>query len=174
MTWWSYNDLAGRTEAGSVGTQPCRGIAWWAHRNDEWQRRNLFLGPRLSTPSSDSRRDPTWQPLTGPGRGAYGLGTPLDPGPWPLPDLITLKQVADRLQLSERTLYRLLQRGELPGRKVGGQWRFRMSEVDYWLDIRLGRMRSAELRQLEGGEAASGVSLSQALRRISSRNRPNL
>jgi PTS system nitrogen regulatory IIA component len=71
--------------------------------------------------------------------------------------------VADRLQLSERTLYRLLQRGELPGRKVGGQWRFRMSEVDYWLDIRLGRMRSADLRQLEGGEAARAVSLSQAL-----------
>jgi PTS system nitrogen regulatory IIA component len=71
--------------------------------------------------------------------------------------------VADRLQLSERTLYRLLQRGELPGRKVGGQWRFRMSEVDYWLDIRLGRMRSSELRQLEGGDAASAASLSQAL-----------
>ena len=32
--------------------------------------------------------------------------------------MLTLKQVADRLQLSERTLYRLLQRGELPGRKV--------------------------------------------------------
>jgi PTS system nitrogen regulatory IIA component len=60
-------------------------------------------------------------------------------------------------------LYRLLQRGELPGRKVGGQWRFRMSEVDYWLDIRLGRMHSADLRQLEGGEAVRAVSLSQAL-----------
>ncbi|MFL5496782.1 MAG: PTS sugar transporter subunit IIA [Gemmatimonadales bacterium] len=88
---------------------------------------------------------------------------PPDPRTWPLPDLITLKQVADRLQLSERTLYRLLQRGELPGRKVGGQWRFRMSEVDYWLDIRLGRMRVSELRQLEGGDGAPAISLSQAL-----------
>ena len=33
----------GETEAGSAGTQPCQGIAWWAHRNDEWQRRNLFF-----------------------------------------------------------------------------------------------------------------------------------
>ncbi len=35
--------LPGETEAGSEGTQPCRAITWWAHRDDEWQRRNLFL-----------------------------------------------------------------------------------------------------------------------------------
>ena len=35
--------LPGETEAGSAGMQPCRGIAWRAHRNDEWQRRNVFL-----------------------------------------------------------------------------------------------------------------------------------
>jgi PTS system nitrogen regulatory IIA component len=83
-----------------------------------------------------------------------------------LPDLFTLKQVADRLQLSERTLYRLLQRGELPGRKVGGQWRFRLSEIDYWLDMRLGRMRSVDLQGLEGAGAGAGpaVSLGQGLR----------
>jgi len=56
--------------------------------------------------------------------------------------------VADRLQLSERTLYRLLQRGELPGRKIGGQWRFRMAEIDYWLDMRVSRMPTSALRQL--------------------------
>src|ERR1017187_8534546 len=26
--------LPGKTEAGSTGMQPCRGIAWWAHRDD--------------------------------------------------------------------------------------------------------------------------------------------
>jgi hypothetical protein len=26
--------LPGKTEAGSAGMQPCRGIAWWAHRDD--------------------------------------------------------------------------------------------------------------------------------------------
>jgi hypothetical protein len=26
--------LPSETEAGSAGTQPCRGIAWWAHRDD--------------------------------------------------------------------------------------------------------------------------------------------
>lgn len=61
-------------------------------------------------------------------------------------------------------MYRLLERGELPGHKVGGQWRFRMSEVDYWLDMRLARMRSADLHQLEGEAATRAVSLGQALR----------
>lgn len=27
--------VPGETEAGSRGKQPCRGIAWWAHRDDE-------------------------------------------------------------------------------------------------------------------------------------------
>ena len=27
--------LPGETEAGSAGMQPCRGITWWAHRDDD-------------------------------------------------------------------------------------------------------------------------------------------
>jgi len=27
-------NLPGETEAGSAGMQPCRGITWWAHRDD--------------------------------------------------------------------------------------------------------------------------------------------
>jgi len=30
--------VPGETEAGSAGTQPCRGIAWWAHRDDADER----------------------------------------------------------------------------------------------------------------------------------------
>jgi len=30
--------LPGETEAGSAGKQLCRGIARWAHRDDQWQR----------------------------------------------------------------------------------------------------------------------------------------
>jgi len=31
-------NLPAKTEAGNAGTQPRRGIAWWAHRDDERQR----------------------------------------------------------------------------------------------------------------------------------------
>ena len=35
--------LPGETEAGSAGMQPCRGIAWWAHRDDvAWARKFAF------------------------------------------------------------------------------------------------------------------------------------
>lgn len=33
------------------------------------------------------------------------------------------KQVAERLQISPRTALNLIRHGEIPGRKVGGQWR---------------------------------------------------
>ena len=35
--------LPGETEAGTAGTQPCRGIAQWAHRDDERGREDSFL-----------------------------------------------------------------------------------------------------------------------------------
>src|SRR5713101_4242110 len=44
--------LPSETEAGSAGMQPCRGIAWWAHRDDD--RAREFLS-RSSLPSSDRK-----------------------------------------------------------------------------------------------------------------------
>jgi hypothetical protein len=35
--------LPGETEAGTAGTQPCRGISRWAHRDDERGREDSFL-----------------------------------------------------------------------------------------------------------------------------------
>jgi PTS system nitrogen regulatory IIA component len=54
-----------------------------------------------------------------------------------MPDLMTTKQLAEYLQLSERSVYRMLERGEVPALKVGGRWRFRRRAVDEWLDLGL-------------------------------------
>jgi hypothetical protein len=43
--------LPGETEAGNAWTQPCRGITWWADRDDERQRWNLFLALLLKSSS---------------------------------------------------------------------------------------------------------------------------
>ncbi len=67
-------------------------------------------------------------------------------------DLLSPKQLAEYLQLSQRTVYRLLERGDLPGFKVGGQWRFRKSTVDEWLDVDMRRMDAAALEALDGDE----------------------
>ncbi len=48
-------------------------------------------------------------------------------------DIITIKDVAEYLKLTEKTTYRLASEGELPGFKVGGSWRFRKSEIERWI-----------------------------------------
>ncbi len=50
---------------------------------------------------------------------------------------LTLPEVADLLQVSARTAYRLAQRHELPGFKAGGSWRFRRSDIDAWISSKV-------------------------------------
>lgn len=46
----------------------------------------------------------------------------------------TVKHLAAYLSVNEKTVYRLAQRGELPGFKVAGAWRFRREDIDAWID----------------------------------------
>ena len=57
--------------------------------------------------------------------------TPAEP-----PEVLTVAQLAELLQVDERTVRRLAARGELPGRKVGRDWRFSRRSVLDWLDGR--------------------------------------
>jgi len=45
--------LPGETEAGTAGSQPCRGISRWAHRDDERGREDSFLRRPTSIGSKD-------------------------------------------------------------------------------------------------------------------------
>ena len=49
------------------------------------------------------------------------------------PDLMTCEEAAAYLRVHERTVGRLLKRGELPGVKVGRQWRLRRADLDAYL-----------------------------------------
>ncbi|MCY4462513.1 MAG: helix-turn-helix domain-containing protein [Albidovulum sp.] len=40
-------------------------------------------------------------------------------------DIMTIKEVADYIKITEKTANRLVVAGDLPGFKVGGSWRFR-------------------------------------------------
>jgi excisionase family DNA binding protein len=48
-------------------------------------------------------------------------------------EMFTIKELALYLKLAEKTAYRLVSEGKLPGFKVGGAWRFRKTEVDRWI-----------------------------------------
>jgi excisionase family DNA binding protein len=48
--------------------------------------------------------------------------------------LLTLSEAAKLLQVSTRTLQRMIRQKQLPAFKVGGQWRMRESQLGEWLD----------------------------------------
>ena len=47
---------------------------------------------------------------------------------------MTLRQVAEYLQLSKDMIYRLAQSGRIPASKVGSRWRFRQERIDRWME----------------------------------------
>ncbi len=44
--------------------------------------------------------------------------------------LLTLREAAEVLRLSPRTVREYVQRGEIEGRIIGGRWRFRRADLD--------------------------------------------
>lgn len=44
-------------------------------------------------------------------------------------EILTIKDVMRRLKVSERTVFTLLNKGELSGFKVGGSWRFTHADI---------------------------------------------
>ena len=46
---------------------------------------------------------------------------------------MAVRDVAVHLTVNEKAVYRLAQRGELPGFNVAGAWRFQRSELDHWI-----------------------------------------
>jgi excisionase family DNA binding protein len=48
--------------------------------------------------------------------------------------IMTLKEVALYLKLTEKTAYRLAAEKKLPGFKVGGSWRFKRDDLEAWIE----------------------------------------
>jgi nitrogen PTS system EIIA component len=55
----------------------------------------------------------------------------------PTGDILTIRQLSEYLMVSEKTIYRMLDKRLLPAVRVGAQWRFRKRDVDTWLDERV-------------------------------------
>jgi excisionase family DNA binding protein len=58
--------------------------------------------------------------------------------------LLTLSEAAKLLQVSTRTLQRMIRNGELPAFKVGGQWRLRETQLRQWVESRGGSIDDAK------------------------------
>ena len=66
--------------------------------------------------------------------------------------VFTLNEVAQFLKISPRAVRRLATKGEIPGRKIGNQWRFSLKAVQSWLggeDIPLSAKSSPHQERVE-------------------------
>jgi excisionase family DNA binding protein len=50
-----------------------------------------------------------------------------------MPGLLTLEELAAYLRITEKTVYRLLEKKGIPATRVGRQWRFDQQAIDNWL-----------------------------------------
>lgn len=69
--------------------------------------------------------------------------------------LLNLDELASRLGRDRREVERLVQRGNLPGRKINDQWQFHPAEVTQWLEQEIRGYSDAELLQLEGAQRST-------------------
>jgi len=50
--------------------------------------------------------------------------------------IMTIKEVAVLLKIKEKTAYRLVAEGKIPGFKVGGSWRFDRQDLENWIKMK--------------------------------------
>lgn len=59
-------------------------------------------------------------------------------------EILTIKDIAEYLKVTERTIYRLAAAKKIPAFKVGGTWRFRKADIDGWIAAQSKRAEEAD------------------------------
>jgi excisionase family DNA binding protein len=62
---------------------------------------------------------------------------------------MTVREVASYLNVDEKTIYRLAKRGDLPGFKVAGTWRFKKRDIDEWIERQKSVATSPQSRDIK-------------------------
>jgi excisionase family DNA binding protein len=70
-------------------------------------------------------------------------------------EILNLEEASRYLRIKRRTLYTLAARGGVPAAKIGGQWRFRKSQLDRLFEEEPSRARAGEGTAPVSVEAAS-------------------
>ena len=55
---------------------------------------------------------------------------------------VSVEAVAKHLQIKSCTIYKWLERKQMPGQKVGRLWRFKLSEIDNWVKTNANNKRN--------------------------------
>jgi excisionase family DNA binding protein len=59
--------------------------------------------------------------------------------------VMTTKELAEYIKLNEKTVIKLAQNGQIPGVKIGNQWRFHLSAIDAYLQEKIVHAPDTEL-----------------------------
>ncbi len=62
--------------------------------------------------------------------------------------ILTTQELAEYMKLNEKTVLKMAQKGELPGVKIGSQWRFHLDAIDRYLQKDIIRVPEEELDSL--------------------------
>ena len=73
-----------------------------------------------------------------------------DPGPQVAPQLLTIPEVAERLEISELTVHRMACRGDLPAVRIGGRVAVIERDLAQWIeDHRIGKLCQADREEIK-------------------------
>lgn len=87
-----------------------------------------------------------------------------DPVPPPAGErLMTLRELAGYLSLNQRTVLKLAAEGEVPGIRLGAQWRFKRDVIDAWLDDHMLGVRAAAPAAAASPRVAHAFTLEECL-----------
>jgi excisionase family DNA binding protein len=64
--------------------------------------------------------------------------------------VLTVSELSEYLRVHRSTIYRLLKKGQLPGFKIGSDWRFNVEAIDQWR-MQQGATQLEELRHGSAG-----------------------
>lgn len=70
-------------------------------------------------------------------------------------DFYTLDELVQRLGRDRRQIEKLVARGVIPGRRIGGEWRFNEIEITHWLEQELRGFDDVGLAQLEQSQQST-------------------
>jgi len=64
-------------------------------------------------------------------------------------ETMSLHELAKYLRRDVREVTKLAGKGSLPGRKVGGEWRFARAEINHWLETQLSNYTEQQLKEMD-------------------------
>jgi PTS system nitrogen regulatory IIA component len=73
-------------------------------------------------------------------------------------DWYSLEELAQHLGRDRREIEKLVNRGRIPGRKIGGDWQFHPTEITHWLEQEMREYTDRELALIEQTNRSTEIS----------------